>query len=82
VTSLWLYISPVAYSVSSVPQGLRWAYRLNPLAPVLEGFRWCLLNTNPPNFMSVLYSAAVSITFLVVGAHVFKRMERKFADVI
>jgi lipopolysaccharide transport system permease protein len=82
VTSLWLYISPVAYSVSSVPQSLRWAYRLNPLAPVLEGFRWCLLNTNPPNFMSVLYSAAVSITFLAVGAHVFKRMERKFADVI
>jgi lipopolysaccharide transport system permease protein len=82
LTQLWLYISPVAYSVSAVPQGLRWAYKLNPLTPVLQGFRWCLLNTDPPNSISVLYSAALSFTFLFVGAHVFKRMERKFADVI
>jgi lipopolysaccharide transport system permease protein len=82
LTQLWLYLSPVAYSVSVVPQRLRWAYNLNPLAPVLEGFRWCLLNTDRPGTISVLYSAAVSIAFLVVGAYVFKRMERKFADVI
>jgi lipopolysaccharide transport system permease protein len=82
VMQMLLYASPVAYSVSRVPQRFLWVYRLNPLAPVLEGFRWSVLGTPAPQWKTVIYSTAVSLAFLVVGAIVFKRMERKFADVI
>jgi lipopolysaccharide transport system permease protein len=77
-----LYGSPVAYAVSAVPQRLRWAYQLNPLASILEGFRWSLLGTTAPDWRAVLLSAIVSMLLLASGAFAFKRMERKFADVI
>ena len=77
-----LYGSPAAYSLSAVPARWLALYNLNPLASVLEGFRYSLLNTNPPRWEFVLYSAAVSAVVLLSGAVAFKRMERKFADVI
>jgi len=77
-----LYASPVAYSVSAVPVKLRLVYNLNPLSAILQGFRWCLLGTDAPTWQSVVYSVSVSLTLCLLGAVVFKRMERKFADVI
>jgi len=82
IMQMLLYASPVAYSISRVPQNLLWVYRLNPLVPLLAGFRWSVLGTARPLWTDVAYSAAVSFAFLLVGAIVFKRMERKFADVI
>jgi lipopolysaccharide transport system permease protein len=81
--NLLMYASPVAYSVRNQSAQIQFIYNLNPLAPILEGLRWSLLGaTHPPSPGSAVYATAFSIALLVVGAFVFKRMERKFADVI
>jgi lipopolysaccharide transport system permease protein len=77
-----MYASPVPYSVKAVPESLRFFYDANPLSAVLEGFRWSLLNTQQPNWGLVGYAGAVAVVLLVTGAFMFKRMERKFADVV
>jgi lipopolysaccharide transport system permease protein len=78
-----LYASPVAYGASSIPKSIKPFYYLNPLSPVLEGFRWSLLNTKTgPDWHYVMYSAATAAVLMVMGAFGFKRMERRFADVV
>lgn len=77
-----LYASPIAYALSAVPPHLRFIYLLNPLSGPLEAFRWSLLGTPPPPLNSVIYSVGVSIAVFLIGALSFKRMERRFADVI
>lgn len=77
-----LYASPVAYAASSVPASLRSIYYLNPLAALLEGFRWSILGTGQPQASALVYSVAVVIVVFLIGLFSFKRMERKFADVI
>jgi lipopolysaccharide transport system permease protein len=77
-----LYASPVAYSLSAVPQSAQVWFKLNPLTGLLEGFRWSVLNTTrPPNGL-IAYSSTSSLLLLVVGLAFFTRMERQFADVI
>ena len=77
-----LYASPIAYAVSAVPDRWRGLYSLNPLSAVMEAFRWSLLGIGRPHWGSLAYAAAVAGTLLVWGAFSFKKMERKFADVI
>jgi lipopolysaccharide transport system permease protein len=81
-----LYASPIAYGLSKALSKLSPAmqplYLMNPLAGPLEAFRWSLLNTTRPPMICLLYAAAVSVVLFLVGAFSFKRMERKFADVI
>jgi lipopolysaccharide transport system permease protein len=79
---LLLYGSPVAYAVAAVPVRLRPLYALNPLVPILEGFRSSLLGTTQPGWASITYAAGFSAALFTAGAFVFKRMERRFADVI
>ncbi len=80
---LWLFASPVAYSAEIVPPQWRMVYQLNPMAGVIEGFRWALLGqgTLPP-VGAVVLSAVVSAIVLVLGLAYFRRVERTFADVI
>jgi lipopolysaccharide transport system permease protein len=89
LVNLLLYASPVAYSlteaVSRLSEGgrrLDMFFALNPLSGLLEAMRWSLLNTTPPSPGYLAYSFVFSIVSLLGGAFVFKRMERKFADVI
>jgi lipopolysaccharide transport system permease protein len=79
---LALYASPVAYSLAAVPATLRPWFALNPLAGLLEAFRWSLLGTSSLNLPAVAYSATCAVAAFLVGAVCFKRMERRFADVI
>jgi lipopolysaccharide transport system permease protein len=80
---LLMYASPVAYAASAVPAGkLRTIYFLNPLAGLLDAFRWSLLGKGSPQWMTLLAAGAGSAMIMVLGAVAFKRMERKFADVI
>jgi lipopolysaccharide transport system permease protein len=81
-TSVLLYISPVAYSVSNVPASVRTLYELNPLTGLLEGFRWSLLGVGELNTFATVWAAAVSVVMLVIGVLAFAHMERRFADVI
>jgi lipopolysaccharide transport system permease protein len=78
----WMYASPVAYSTSLVPERWRLLYSLNPMAGVIEGFRWALLGKESPD-LGVIMAGAVAVMALLIGGLVFfKRMERTFADVI
>jgi lipopolysaccharide transport system permease protein len=82
VLQLLMYGSPIAYAASVVPARLRTYYNLNPLAPLLEGFRWSLLRRGElsPRFLAL--ATITSILLFVAGLYSFKRMEKKFADVI
>jgi lipopolysaccharide transport system permease protein len=78
----WMYASPVAYSAGLIPSGKwRLIYGLNPLAGVIQGFRWALLGCSPPDELMVA-SVVIVIVLLVSGLYYFKRMEKTFADVV
>jgi lipopolysaccharide transport system permease protein len=78
----WMYASPVAYSAGLIPTGpWRIVYGLNPLAGVIQGFRWALLGGNPPNELMAI-SVVMVLLLLVSGLYYFRRMERTFADVV
>jgi lipopolysaccharide transport system permease protein len=79
----WLYASPVVYSTSIFPAGLaRVAIGLNPMAGVVQGFRWAILGGNPPPAGLFGLSVGVAIILLVSGVLYFRRTERTFADVV
>jgi lipopolysaccharide transport system permease protein len=80
--NMLMYASPVAYSVDRMSPKIKMVYHLNPLAPIVEGLRWSVMGTTLPSAGLIIYAAIFSLAILVVGAFVFKRMERKFADVI
>jgi lipopolysaccharide transport system permease protein len=82
LTQFWLFATPIAYPSSLLPQPWRTVYGLNPMAGVVEGFRWALLGTDTAPGPIVLVSALAAIFLLVSGAFYFKRMERTFADII
>ena len=78
----WMYASPVAYSIDLIPQGpWRVIYGLNPIAGVIQGFRWALLGASPPDAL-MWVSLAVTLLILVGGILYFQRMEDSFADVV
>lgn len=78
-----LYVSPVGFSSSVVPDKWLWVYGLNPMVSVIDGFRWCLLGADvPPQMATILPGICVSVSLVFLGFRVFRRMERSFADVI
>ena len=77
-----LLSSPIPYGASAVPKKLLMFYYLNPLSAPLEACRWALLGTAPPPMKWLIYSASLSLAMLIFSLVAFKRMERKFADVI
>lgn len=81
LVQIWMYASPVVYPASMLPESLRVWYGLNPMAGVIEGFRWALLGTTPPSAM-ILVSVGVVVVMLVSGLFYFKKMEQYFADLV
>jgi lipopolysaccharide transport system permease protein len=79
---LWLFMTPIAYPSSLLHEPWRTLYGLNPLAGVVEGFRWALLGTPAVPVPMMVTSTLVALVMLVGGAHYFQRMERSFADVV
>lgn len=79
----WMYASPVAYSIDLIPTSGPWRliYGLNPMTGVIQGFRWALLGSNPPDQLMII-STAMVVVLLVTGLFYFRRMERKFADMV
>jgi len=78
----WLFATPVAYSSSIVPARWRALYGLNPMAGVVEGFRWALLGKSEGPGALLVVSVAVVILILIGGLYYFRRMEAEFADVV
>jgi len=82
LVQFWMFASPVAYPSSLVPQKWRWLYGINPMAGVIEGFRWSLVGRGDPPGRMVFVSAAVVILVLAGGIAYFQRMETTVADVV
>ena len=81
LTQFWLFITPVAYQSSLVPDKWRVVYSMNPMVGVVDGFRWALLGQEPPGAMLAV-SVGATFVLLLGGLMYFRRMERTFADVI
>ncbi len=79
---IWMYLCPIIYPLSVVPQKWRAVYALNPMVGVVEGFRWSLLGSAPPDFLTLGLSSAISVAVLLSGLVWFRRVEATFADVI
>ncbi len=77
-----LYASPVAYAVSAVPEHLRFWYQWNPLSGLLEAFRFSILGRGSLDWTLLAYAAGASALVMALGVFSFKRMERRFADII
>jgi homopolymeric O-antigen transport system permease protein len=82
IVQLWLFATPIAYPSSLLSEPWRTFYGLNPMAGVVEGFRWALLGTQTAPGKMIFVSAFIATALLLSGAFYFRRMERTFADVI
>jgi len=82
LVQFWMFASPVAYPSSLVPAKWRWLYGLNPMAGVIEGFRWSLTGHGDPPGGLMLVSAAVVVVVLLSGVAYFQKMETTVADVV
>jgi len=82
IVQFWLFASPVAYSSTLVPARWRPFYGLNPMAGVIEGFRWALLGKAQAPGAMLWVSVVVVALVLVGGLYYYRRMEKTFADVV
>lgn len=83
VVQIGLYVSPVGFSSSVVPEKWRLLYSINPMVGVIDGFRWCLLGGQSAIYMpGFLLSIAVALALMLLGLAYFRQTERTFADVI
>ena len=82
LTQAWLFLTPIAYPSSLLAEPWRTLYGLNPMAGVVEGFRWALLSTDTAPGPMTLVSAVVALTLFISGAFYFRRMEQGFADLL
>jgi lipopolysaccharide transport system permease protein len=82
LVQLWMFASPIAYPISLVPEKWRTLYMLNPMAGVIEGFRWALLGTGSLDFGMIAISSTMVLALLLPGIVYFKYTERTFADVV
>jgi homopolymeric O-antigen transport system permease protein len=82
LVQFWMFASPVVYSSSLVPARWRWLYGLNPMAGVIEGFRWSLTSRGDPPGRLFAASALVVLVILLSGVGYFQRMETTVADVV
>lgn len=78
----WNYLSPVAYSSELIPEKWRWLYALNPTVGFIEGFRWSVLGSSALNTEMLISTSIASVLFLVLGALIFRNIERGFADIV
>jgi lipopolysaccharide transport system permease protein len=82
LVQFWLFLTPIAYPSSLVPEQWQLIYSLNPMVGVVEGFRWALLGTDTSPGPIILVSALVAVIMFIAGLVYFRRMERSFADIV
>ena len=82
LVQMWLFVSPVIYSSSAIPDRWRPVYYLNPMACVIDGFRWSLLGTTELRPEDASTSIVVALALLIGGAAFFARAESSFADIV
>ena len=84
IVQFGLFISPVGFSSSVVPEKWQWLYALNPVVGVIDGFRWCIVSDAPNPMLHIPFyiSLSVIIFFIWISLYQFRKMERNFADLI
>ena len=80
--TLWMYVTPIVYPLSKVPEKWRWVFVINPASPVIETFRYALLGKGTLDVQAWGVSLLVTIGFFLVGIVIFKYSERTFIDVV
>ena len=79
---LWMYASPIVYSVSQIPERYRFIYLLNPVSPIVTIFRYAFLGTGYIPFVSWGISWITTIVVMVIGVLLFSKIERTFMDTV
>jgi lipopolysaccharide transport system permease protein len=82
LTQAFLFLTPIAYPLSSLPGNLQIVAAFNPMTGVVEGFRWALLGTDTAPGPMIGVSAIIGLILMVSGAYYFRRMEKTVADVM
>ncbi len=82
IIQLWMYASPIIYPISLVPDKLKFFYMLNPMAPIIDGYRKVLIQGYPPDFYYLSIAAGVSVVLFFLSYWYFKKVEMTFADII
>lgn len=82
LTQAWLFVTPIAYPSSLLSEPWRTVYGINPMAGVVDGFRWALLGTDTAPGPMMVVSVVVALILFVSGAFYFRQMEQSFADVL
>ncbi|MEN9919880.1 MAG: hypothetical protein RL662_2316 [Bacteroidota bacterium] len=83
--SLLMYITPVIYPLSAIPEkyaAFRWIIELNPLSSIIEAFRYSILGTGAFSWMGLAYSFGFTIVISLLGIYTFNKVERRFIDII
>lgn len=78
---LWMFISPVIYPTSFLPEKFRWFLSLNPMTGIIEGYRSSLFG-RPFNWIALALSAVITLAVLTYASYSFRRMEKSFADIV
>ncbi|HEX9121256.1 MAG TPA: ABC transporter permease [Terriglobales bacterium] len=82
LVQFWMLATPVGYPSSVVPPRWHWVLGLNPMAGVVEGFRWALLGRGEKPVAMLAVSVGMVVLLLIAGLHYFRKVEKTFADVI
>lgn len=80
--TLWMYLTPVVYPVSQIPESFRFIMLLNPVAPIVEIFRYAFLGSGSFEWFFLLISAAVTAVLIILGMIVFNQVEKNFIDTV
>ncbi|WP_028351352.1 ABC transporter permease [Bradyrhizobium murdochi] len=80
IMQVLMYMSPIVYPASLVPEGIRWLYELNPIAVMVNTMRWVVLGTNAPSLIGIGMFGALTVLLLWGGSGLFRRMEGNLID--
>lgn len=82
IAQIWMYLTPVIYPVTLVPERFRWLLALNPMTAVVDGTRWSLLGQSPPSLTVLALSTSFTAALVLFGLFFFRRTERTIVDLI
>lgn len=80
--SLWMYITPVIYPVSSIPEKFRWVAVINPITPIIETFRAGFLGAGDASWTMLGYSGVFMAVIVFIGVVIFNKVEKTFIDTV
>lgn len=81
-TQLWMYATPIVYPMSQIPEKWQWLYGLNPMAAVIETFRFAFLGAGAIHTNALMISAGMTLVIFLVGVVLFSRIEKTFMDTV